>query len=64
MRGVKIIEEVAITGLRLKEGRITGVDVGDHVIGCEKLVICAGQWSKELGRMAGISVPIQSVEHQ
>jgi 4-methylaminobutanoate oxidase (formaldehyde-forming) len=34
------------------------------VIACEKLVICAGQWSKELGRMAGISVPIQSVEHQ
>ena len=64
MRGVKIIEEVEISGLRLKDGRITGVEIGGHVIACEKLVICAGQWSKELGRMAGISVPIQSVEHQ
>ncbi len=64
MRGVKIVEDAEITGLRLKDGRITAVVMGDHVIGCEKLVICAGQWSKELGRMAGISVPVQSVEHQ
>ncbi len=64
MRGVEIVEGVEITGLRLKDGRITGVEIGEHVIGCEKLVICAGQWSKEIGRMAGISVPVQSVEHQ
>jgi 4-methylaminobutanoate oxidase (formaldehyde-forming) len=64
MRGVEIVEGVEITGLRLKDGRITGVEIGEHLIGCEKLVICAGQWSKEIGRMAGISVPVQSVEHQ
>jgi len=64
MRGVEIVEGVEITGLRLKDGRITGVEIGEQVIGCEKLVICAGQWSKEIGRMAGISVPVQSVEHQ
>ena len=33
-------------------------------IACETIVICAGQWSKEIGRKAGILIPLQSVEHQ
>ncbi len=37
---------------------------GQGRIGCDKLVICAGQWSRELGRMAGVNVPLVSVQHQ
>ena len=33
-------------------------------IACDKLVICAGQWSRELGRMAGVNIPLVSVQHQ
>ncbi len=33
-------------------------------IACDKLVICAGQWSREIGRMAGVNVPLVSVQHQ
>ena len=32
-------------------------------IACEKLVICAGQWAREIGRMAGVNVPLVSVQH-
>jgi 4-methylaminobutanoate oxidase (formaldehyde-forming) len=64
MRGVRIVEDTCITGIRLKDGGVTGVDVGEHVIACEKVVICAGQWSREIGRMAGVTIPVQSVEHQ
>ena len=27
-------------------------------------MICAGQWSRELGRMAGVNIPLVSVQHQ
>ena len=33
-------------------------------ITCDKLVICAGQWSREIGRMAGVNIPLVSVQHQ
>jgi 4-methylaminobutanoate oxidase (formaldehyde-forming) len=63
-RGVRIVEDVAVTGLTLKEGRAAGVVTDQGAIACETIVICAGQWSKEIGRKAGILIPLQSVEHQ
>jgi 4-methylaminobutanoate oxidase (formaldehyde-forming) len=33
-------------------------------IACEKLVLCAGQWSRDLGRMAGVNIPLVPVQHQ
>ncbi len=33
-------------------------------IACDKLVICAGQWSRALGRMAGVNIPLVPVQHQ
>ncbi|MBV9569542.1 MAG: FAD-dependent oxidoreductase, partial [Hyphomicrobiales bacterium] len=63
-KGVRIIEDVAVTDLVLKEGRAHGVETEQGFIACETIVICAGQWSKEIGRKAGIVIPLQSVEHQ
>ena len=33
-------------------------------IACEVIVNCAGQWAREIGAMAGVGVPLVSVEHQ
>src|ERR1700722_5674390 len=63
-KGVRIIEDVAVTNLVLKDGRARGVETAQGFIACETIVICAGQWSKEIGRKAGILIPLQSVEHQ
>ena len=63
-KGVRIIEDVAVTDLVLKNGRTHGVITEQGFIACETIVICAGQWSKEIGRKAGIAIPLQSVEHQ
>jgi 4-methylaminobutanoate oxidase (formaldehyde-forming) len=40
------------------------VETADGFIACEKLVICAGQWSRAIARMAGVNVPLVSVHHQ
>jgi sarcosine dehydrogenase len=63
-KGVRIIEDVEVEGLVLKEGRAQGLITDQGPIACETIVICAGQWSKEIGRKAGILIPLQSVEHQ
>jgi 4-methylaminobutanoate oxidase (formaldehyde-forming) len=36
------------------QGRIT----------CEKVVICAGQWARQVGQLAGVNIPLVSMQHQ
>ena len=64
MRGVTIAEETAVTGIRLENGKVAAVQIEDGEILCETIVNCAGQWANELGKMAGVTVPLISVEHQ
>ncbi len=64
LHGVRIVEDCKVTAIRVKDGRVAGVATADGEIACEVVVNCAGQWSKEVGRMAGVSVPLQSVQHQ
>ena len=62
--GIKIAEGVSVTAIDTKNGRVTAVATSKGHVGCEKLVICAGQWSRDLARMAGVNVPLVSVQHQ
>ena len=62
--GVTIVEDVALTGVRIESGRVTGVETTHGPIACEKLVNCAGQWARAVGRLAGVDVPLVSMQHQ
>ncbi|NUP64406.1 MAG: FAD-binding oxidoreductase, partial [Nonomuraea sp.] len=62
-RGVQVIERVRVTGVTVREGAIRGVDTSEGHIETEVLVNCAGQWAKDLGRMAGATIPLHSAEH-
>ncbi|MGI9465091.1 MAG: NAD(P)/FAD-dependent oxidoreductase, partial [Aestuariivirgaceae bacterium] len=64
MHGAKIIEGATVTGIEVADGRVTGVVMGEGRIACEKIVNCAGMWARQVGRMAGVSVPLQPVQHQ
>jgi glycine cleavage system aminomethyltransferase T/glycine/D-amino acid oxidase-like deaminating enzyme len=64
MGGVTIAEGVAVTGVEVEDGRVRAVLTDKGRVTCDKLVICAGQWSREIGRMAGVNVPLVSVQHQ
>jgi sarcosine dehydrogenase len=63
-QGVRIFEECAVTGFRIERGRIAGVLTDHGEIACEAVALCAGLWSKALGRLAGVRVPLQPVQHQ
>ncbi len=43
---------------------MTAVNTNQGKIVCEKVVNCGGQWARQIGAMAGVSVPLQPVKHQ
>ncbi|MCB4771349.1 FAD-dependent oxidoreductase [Ancylobacter sp. Lp-2] len=64
MNGVSIFEDTLVTGFRIENGRVTSVETSRGPIACEIVVNCAGQWAREVGAMAGVNVPLVSVQHQ
>lgn len=64
LHGARLIEGVRVTGFRMEGRRIVAVQTDQGEIGCETVVNCAGLWARQLGAMAGVSVPLQAVKHQ
>jgi len=64
MRGVRIVEDCTVTGIEIQHGRVTAVLTAQGRIACEVVVNCAGQWAREVGQLAGVNVPLVSVQHQ
>ncbi len=64
MHGAKIHEGVTVTGFEMDGGRILAVLTDQGRIACDKVVNCAGMWAREVGAMAGITVPLQPIKHQ
>ena len=66
-RGARVIERTRVSGIRREGRRVTGVDweQGDESghIACDMIVNCAGMWGHEVGRMAGVNVPLHACEH-
>ncbi len=63
MGGVRILEGTRVTGITQKDGRVSGVVTDSGAIEAEYVVNCAGMWAREVGAMAGVSVPLQAIEH-
>ncbi|MEO0766956.1 MAG: FAD-dependent oxidoreductase, partial [Pseudomonadota bacterium] len=66
--GARVQERTAVMGLTKDGRRITGVDWqgedgSNGYIACDHVVNCAGMWGHEVGRMAGVNVPLQACEH-
>jgi 4-methylaminobutanoate oxidase (formaldehyde-forming) len=62
--GATIVEDCAVTAVRTASGRVTGVTTTTGEIDCDVIVNCGGQWAREIGALAGVCVPLQSVQHQ
>ncbi len=63
MYGATIIEDIKVTGVTQKDGKVTGVDTDQGHVSCEYAVNCAGMWGREVGKMAGVNVPLHAAEH-
>ena len=64
MHGVRIIEDCPVTGIELDKGRVCAVNTVNGTIRTETVVNCGGQWARQIGRLAGVNVPLVSMQHQ
>ena len=62
-RGAKVFENTKVIRIIVDKGKATGVETADGTIMCDKLVIAAGMWSRELGRSIGVNIPLHACEH-
>ena len=62
--GVKIRSECEVLGIRMRDGRVQGVETRGGVIHCETVVVAAGLWSAQVLRNSGVGLPLYALEHQ
>ncbi|SHF31530.1 sarcosine oxidase subunit beta [Marinitoga hydrogenitolerans DSM 16785] len=62
--GVEINKGVEVKNIYIKNGRIKGVYTDKGFIETEKVVNAAGGWSAEIGKMAGVDLPVYSERHE
>jgi heterotetrameric sarcosine oxidase gamma subunit len=64
IHGARLIERIGCNGFLIENGRTAGVETTAGIIRCDKVVLCAGMWSRQIAAVAGVSVPLQAVKHQ
>jgi sarcosine dehydrogenase len=64
MAGASIFEDTDVIDIEIDKGRIRAVITSRGRIECERLVVCAGQWTREFAARFGVNVPLVSVQHQ
>jgi 4-methylaminobutanoate oxidase (formaldehyde-forming) len=63
-RGAEIRENTRVTGIRLEKGRVTGVETDKGAIETEIVVNAGGMYAVEIGRLAGVTVPVVPMAHE
>lgn len=58
-RGVEIVRETEVTGIRLDHHRIAEVQTSRGNISTPVVVNAAGPWAKAIGRYCGVDVPVE-----
>jgi len=61
--GVKIFQNSPVQKILVKNGRIHGVKLKNHIIECEYVVLATGMWSRQIGEDIGVSIPLYPAEH-
>lgn len=64
MAGAKIFEDTKVTDLEIENGKIRAVITEHGRIECEKVICCAGQWTRDFAGRFGVNVPLVAMEHQ
>ena len=63
LNGVSFFENTKVTNIDIENGRVAGVETPQGTIKSEYVVNCAGMWGREVGKMAGVDIPLHANEH-
>ena len=59
--GADVRQGCAATGIEVRDGRVTAVATQAGSIATDTVVCCAGVWSREVGALAGVELPVEGV---
>ena len=62
--GAEVLTHTEVTGLRIDSGRVTAVETKAGSLPCGLAVNAAGAWAPQVGRMAGLEIPVRPVRGQ
>ncbi|GAQ54016.1 NAD(P)/FAD-dependent oxidoreductase [Streptomyces acidiscabies] len=62
--GVRILRRTEVTGIEVRGTAITAVHTGIGRITTNTVVCAAGAWSKSIGAMVGVDLPVQPLRRQ
>jgi glycine cleavage system T protein len=63
-RGAEIHTNTRVTGIRVERGRVKGVETDKGAIESDVVVNAGGMFAAEIGRLAGVTVPIVPMAHE
>ncbi len=63
-QGVRIIEDCPVTGFVWRERGVEGVRTAGGEVASRHTVICAGPWAGEVGRLGGLTIPVEPQRRQ
>jgi sarcosine oxidase subunit beta len=62
--GAICLNDTTVTGIRTRHGRVSAVETEQGTIETPVLVNAAGAWAGQVGRMAGVEVPVVPLRRQ
>jgi len=62
--GARLLNDVEVLGIRVEGGRVRGVITNRGQVATPVVVNAAGPWAGQVGRMAGVDIPIVPVRRQ
>ncbi|MEU3524581.1 FAD-binding oxidoreductase [Streptomyces sp. NPDC038707] len=62
--GVRVLRHTEVTGIDLRGGTITGVRTTLGTVATDTVVCAAGAWSRAVGAMAGVDLPVRPLRRQ
>src|SRR5262245_45654107 len=63
-RGAEIATSTRVTGIRVESGRVLGIETEQGPVETEVVVNAGGMFAGELGRLAGVNVPVIPMAHE
>lgn len=63
-RGARFLDHHEVVDIERDGGRVTGVVTDQGTFAADVVVCCAGFWGPAVGRLVGLTVPLQPLAHQ